>query len=317
MDYTKYVSKRRISTDMREKITYWNARGIKYGDGDAFVDDVGPTQTTGVANFWPWVYRPRSTCGLSPELVCDTGVVKLNLNERIDTEKSGSWLRDYFLPYYDKERHELPESVIGELVFQVTDAAARNGATYTEGALESFVRALENIKDYEDKILSELLLGDVLTACPEEYQTLEHEDGAGNSCEETARLFVKLHSWNSVLDILRRKDRDKAKEISMIAIRRYMKKRNAGSFQVVTILRAGRSPRVSHRPSARAAASSSSDDSGGSEPPQGDPDLPSFRFVRSGLTHSYLKTDRFLPSWRPGRPEPMSHAFARIGGDRA
>ena len=56
-----------------------------------------------------------------------------------------------------------------------------------------------------------------------------------------------------------------------------------------------------------AASSSSSGDSGGSEPPQSDPDLPSFRFVRSGTLRSYLKTDRFLSSWRLGCPGLMAH----------
>ncbi len=75
-----------------------------------------------------------------------------------------------------------------------------------------------------------------------------------------------------------------------------------------------RGPRTSTHRTVRASLASSSrrsDDSGGSEPPQGDPDLPSFRFVRSGLTHSYLKSDRFIPSWRPGRLGPMSHALLR------
>ncbi len=311
MDYTKYVSKRPISTDTRAKITYWNARGIKYGDGDAFVDDVGPTQSTGVTDFWPWVYLHHSPWALSPELVCDIGKVDLSLDEVRDAEKSGSWLRDYFLPYYDKKRHELPESVIGELIFQVTDAAAKNGATYTEEALGAFVWALENIKEHEEEILGELLFGDVLAECPKEYMTLEHEDGAHDSCEESAHLFVKLHSRNSVLDILRRKDRDKAKEISMMAIRRYMKDRNTESFQAVTILRAGRVSRRASHPVARAAASSSSDDSGGSEPPQGDPDLPS-RPLTGGYPLVFpSQPDRILPSWRPARPGLMSHALLR------
>lgn len=100
--------------------------------------------------------------------------------------------------------------------------------------------------------------------------------------------------------------------------------RNYGMFRLRRNFRVGNRSRSSHRKGrvcamsfTRNSENSPGDDSGGSEPPQGDPDLPSFRFVRSGLTHSYLKTDRFLPSWRPGRPEPMSHAFARIGGDRA
>ncbi len=100
--------------------------------------------------------------------------------------------------------------------------------------------------------------------------------------------------------------------------------RNYGMFRLRRNFHVGNRSRSSHRKGrtcamsfSRNSGNSPGDDSGGSEPPQGDPDLPSFRFVRSGLTHSYLKSDRFIPSWRPGRPGPMSHAFARIGGDRA
>ncbi len=99
----------------------------------------------------------------------------------------------------------------------------------------------------------------------------------------------------------------------------------AGAWNILSYRYSSRGPRsASRRPSRTAVGASSpggggspGDDSGGSEPPQGDPDLPSFRFVRSGTPRSYLKTDRFLSSWRPGHPVLMSRAFARIGGDRA
>jgi hypothetical protein len=65
--------------------------------------------------------------------------------------------------------------------------------------------------------------------------------------------------------------------------------------------------RCTSRTAVASASSPGGDDSGGSEPPQSDPDLPSFRFVRSGILRSYLKTDRFLSSWRPGRPGLMAH----------
>ena len=76
--------------------------------------------------------------------------------------------------------------------------------------------------------------------------------------------------------------------------------------------------RRSSRPAARAVASSGGDDSGGSEPPQSDPDLPSRPLIGGYPLVFPSQPDGFSPSsWRFRRPVLMSHAFARIGSDRA
>ncbi len=53
------------------------------------------------------------------------------------------------------------------------------------------------------------------------------------------------------------------------------------------------------------------DDSGGSEPPQGDPDLPSRPLIGGYPLVFASQPDRILPSWRPARPGLMSHVLLR------
>ncbi len=152
--------------------------------------------------------------------------------------------------------------------------------------------------------IDRLAFGDDVAASPEVQKMWDEMD---DDAEQVEREF-------------RRQDQKQAAQV-MLAMRRTARKQTK-PFVIGMFRRSvARSPRMQksfRRPSRTAVGASSpggggspGGDSGGSEPPQGDPDLPSFRFVRSGLTHSYLKSDRFIPSWRPGRLGPMSHALLR------
>ena len=88
--------------------------------------------------------------------------------------------------------------------------------------------------------------------------------------------------------------------------------RTAGTWNILSYRYSTRSPRNSSRRSRTAVGMSSpGDDSGGSEPPQGDPDLPSRPLIGGYPLVFASQPDRILPSWRPARPGLMSHVLLR------
>ena len=193
-DYINFASKRKVSSEMRALALRWNKvaeAGIDLfniffcedSSKQGFIDylhQIDDPDPLGVAMFRPHS-RDCASNLVSPSLQCDIGRFFLSLNVHIDREKTGPWLRDYFLPYYDFQRRELPPDVIADLVFQVTDTAARCGAAYTQEALRAFIETLLNVKEIEKDILGELLEEDVFRNPLEWVITLENEDDVNNA----------------------------------------------------------------------------------------------------------------------------------------
>lgn len=306
-DYIDFASKRKVSSKMRALALRWSRvaeAGVDFlfnaffredGSEQGFIDylhQIDGPDALAVATFRPNFYDNKREL-ISPSLQCDVGRVFLNLNVSLGREKTGSWLRDYFLPRYDFQRRELPSDVIADLVFQVTDAAARCGATYTQEALGVFIKTLLNVKEIEKDILGQLLEEDVFHNTPEGVITLKNEDDINNAYVEETKRFVEKQQRRVVWQAISERCSPHVKSIVQRALKQALFKKVKPVYRALPRTRA---PRSARRASfSMAAASPGGGDSSG-DPDSGDPPEPY-------LSHPFVAPpSNSNPNRRPSHP---------------
>lgn len=306
--YSKYISQRPLSEEMREKVLLWSKDVESYREN---IDDklLSDCKAENLAFFWVQGYRYGEN-NLSPHLECDMGYVDLNINsyrgvyeERKEGSKSGSWLDDYFVPFYDREKKKLPSEVIGELVWHVTDTAALNGASYTEQALENFIRELESIGEKEDKIIKTLFIISLVQALPDKKHLFEKTIIINNKL--VRRIKKTRSSWRSVLaweiinNSVLRGDIKKARRTAMNVLEKATIKKQRVYFIPTIFYSHSRSPR---RAPVRSAAKAG-DDGGG----DGDSDSPGDPPGPKQVLPSHNSPTLTTPQWNNSTLSRTSH----------
>jgi len=296
--YSKYISQRPLSEEMREKGLAWSQ------DINLFWKDKEIDLNCGVAVFWIRGYpgTAHDDHNLSPWLQCDIGYVDLSLDSNNENAEryTGSWLEDFFVPFYDREEKKLPEHVIGELIYQVTEAAALNGAIYTDEALEKFIRELESIGELEEQIIEELHFGCLLNSFPGEILTLENEEEIDEALVKESKKYrssLKTESaWKLIQEVVIKGDMQKARQIALNAW-----KKEAGKKQRTYCFHAA--PRSSSRSPRRSpvrSAAKAGDDGGGDDPDgPGEPPKPVLTVPSLHNFHVAIQLNSFILSRTP------------------
>ena len=307
--YSKYISQRPLSEEMRGKGLAWSQ------DINLFWKDKEIDLNCGVAVFWIRGYpgTAHDDHHLSPWLQCDIGYVDLSLdsNDEKADRFTGSWLEDFFVPFYDREEKKLPEHVIGELIYQVTEAAALNGAIYTDEALEKFIRELESIGELEEQIIEELHFGCLLNSFPGEILTLENEEEIDEALVKESKKYrssLKTESaWKLIQEVVIKGNLQKARQIALNAW-----KKEAGKKQRTYCFHAApRTSSRSRRSPVRSAAKAGDDGGGdGDSDGPGDPSGPKLA-VPSLSTSPTLTTPQRNNSTLSRTPHPCHWCMER------
>lgn len=301
-NYTKFISRTPIPEEIRERGLAWKQNPALFWE---YVQSKEPSETIfmecGYAVFWSYAYSSKHNNNLSPFLKCDLGIVDLNLNALnvpFGSGKTGSWLIDIFVKRYDWQQKKLPEDVIGELVGQVTETAALNGAFYTKEALDIFIYQLESIGNIEDEIIENLFFGCLLESAPEEAKTLENEELTTEAFRKAAALsHSSLRQASLARDVVQitmgKGDSQKARRVAMNVLRELAKRERR---TIPYLFPNVRSHSRARRSPVRSAAASSPGDSDG-DPDQGDPPRPSLTVPSLHSSPSYQKLNSFPFSW--------------------
>ena len=280
--YSKYISQRPLSEEMRGKGLAWSQdinlfwESVKNRTRD---EEIG--LNCGVAVFWIRGYpgTAHDDHYLSPWLQCDIGYVDLSLDSNNENAEvyTGSWLEDFFVPFYDREEKKLPEHVIGELIHQVTETAALNGAIYTNEALEKFIGELESIGEVGDQIEEELCVSVLTNSFPDEIFTLGNEEKINKALVKESkkiRSSLKAESaWKLIQEVVIKGDMQKARQIALNAWKREAAKKQ----RTYCFLAAPRTSSRSRRSPVRSAAKAGGDGGGDGDSDQGEPPRPSHK----------------------------------------
>jgi len=314
--YSKYFSQRPLSEEMREKFSAWNKKGWrcvceteKEKVEEAFkLIDFGSLDSEAVSFFFSDYDREP----LELSVDTDAGVLYLDIWGDFEDHKkrkegeTGSWLIDYFLPFYDKENKSLPEHVIGELVFQITDLAARVGATIPEEELEAFISKLENIKEYECKIFEHLTLNNAYDHAPISILDVENDFIDGALVKEIETLFHDRGQEKEIWEALRERTLGREVLQKVMGGIRGPQQNSSLRNKRINFLSAPRTSSRSRRSPVRSAAKAG-DDGGGDDPDgPGEPPKPSHKGraiplapVQARLIPLTPKTNSFSSSRTP------------------
>jgi len=314
--YSKYISQRPLSEEMRGKGLAWSQdinlfwESVKNRTRD---EEIG--LNCGVAVFWIRGYpgTAHDDHYLSPWLQCDIGYVDLSLDSNNENAEgyTGSWLEDFFVPFYDREEKKLPEHVIGELIHQVTETAALNGAIYTNEALEKFIGELESIGEVGDQIEEELCVSVLTNSFPDEIFTLGNEEKIDKALVKESkkiRSSLKAESaWKLIQEVVIKGDMQKARQIALNAWKKEAGKKQRTCCYCAASRSAPRTSSRSRRSPVRSAAKAGDDGGGdGDSDGPGEPPKPSHKGriilpapIQARLIPFSCKTKRFPHSRTP------------------